>query len=311
MIRLAEPADCAAVTACVRQAYAHYVERIGREPAPMTADYADLIARGAVHVLLEEADIVGVLVVHQLDDSLFIENVAVHPRYQKRGLGRTLMAMAEQQARLAGMAEMRLYTHELMVENIALYQRLGYREVERREEDGFRRVFMRKPVVQIREFQPGDGDNLAQLWLDTASYYTDLDPERFQIPDADGLAEWMEERWTLRQAESQFDRVASLDGQVVGMIFAVLHEPLDTASRQLMRELSLRRLMVNALGVHTAHWRQGIGRQLLEAAEAWARTRGARLVVLDTYINSPVSIPFYEQHMGYRRQSVYFSKHLT
>ena len=45
------------------------------------------------------------------------------------------------------MSELRLYTHELMVENIALYQRLGYREVERRQEDGFRRVFMRKPIV--------------------------------------------------------------------------------------------------------------------------------------------------------------------
>ena len=311
MIRFAEPADCAAVTACVRQAYAHYVDRIGREPAPMTADYADLIARGAVHVLLEAADIVGVLVVHQLDDSLFIENVAVHPGYQKRGLGRTLMAMAEQQAHLAGVAEMRLYTHELMVENIALYQRLGYHEVERREEHGFRRVFMRKPIVKIREFQHGDGGGLAQVWLDTGRYFTQLDPERFQVPDAAGLAEWMEESWTLRQGEAQFDRVASLDGQVVGMISAVLHEPLDTAPRQLMRELGLRRLMVNALSVHTAHWRRGIGRQLLQAAESWARSRGAHLVVLDTDIHSPVSIPFYEQHMGYRRQSVYFSKRLT
>lgn len=171
MIRLAEPADATAVTACVRQAYAHYVERIGREPAPMTADYADLIARGAVYVLLESASIVGVLVIHQLDDSLFIENVAVHPEHQKRGLGRALLAMAEQQARRAGVAEMRLYTHELMVENIALYRRIGYHEVERREEHGFRRVFMRKPIVKIREFQ-----------------------QRFQVPDAEGLAEWTEDR---------------------------------------------------------------------------------------------------------------------
>jgi GNAT superfamily N-acetyltransferase len=311
MIRLAEPADCTAVTACVRHAYARYVDRIGREPAPMTADYADLIGRGAVHVLLEAADIVGVLVVHQLDDSLFIENVAVHPDYQKRGLGRTLMAMAEQQAHLAGMAEMRLYTHELMVENIALYQRLGYREVERREEHGFRRVFMRKPIVKVREFQPGDGDGLAQVWVDAGRYYTQLDPERFQVPDVAGLAEWMEERWTLRQGEAQFGRVASLDGQVVGMISAVLHEPLDTAPRQLMRELSFRRVMVNALGVRTAFWRMGIGRQLMQAAEAWARAHRAQVIILDTYIHSPVSVPFYEQHMGYTRQSVYFSKRLT
>ena len=35
-----------------------------------------------------------------------------------------------------------------MVENIALYQRIGYAEVERREDEGFRRVFMRKPVAR-------------------------------------------------------------------------------------------------------------------------------------------------------------------
>ena len=31
-----------------------------------------------------------------------------------------------------------------MVENISLYRRLGYKEVERRAEEGFHRVFMRK-----------------------------------------------------------------------------------------------------------------------------------------------------------------------
>jgi hypothetical protein len=36
------------------------------------------------------------------------------------------------------------YTHELMIENISLYRRLGYKEVERRAEEGFQRVFRRK-----------------------------------------------------------------------------------------------------------------------------------------------------------------------
>src|SRR5260370_301730 len=148
MIRLAEPADAEAVTACVMMAYAHYLDRIGREPAPMTADYAELIARGAVHVLVESADIVGVLVLQREDDTWWIENVAIHPNHQHTGLGRQLLAFAEHSAQAAGISELRLYTHELMVENIALYQRLGYREVERRQENGFRRVFMRRPIVK-------------------------------------------------------------------------------------------------------------------------------------------------------------------
>ncbi len=50
-IRPAVAADCDAVRACVRAAYAKYVERIGREPAPMLADYQRLIAQGAVSVI--------------------------------------------------------------------------------------------------------------------------------------------------------------------------------------------------------------------------------------------------------------------
>jgi GNAT superfamily N-acetyltransferase len=88
-------------------------------------------------------------------------------------------------------------------------------------------------------------------------------------------------------------------------------EPIESAPRQLLRELAWRRLMVNALAVHSAFWRRGIGRQLLQAAEAWGRARGARVVLLDTYIGSDVSVPFYEHGMGYRRQSLVFSKALT
>jgi GNAT superfamily N-acetyltransferase len=144
IIRLADQADCAGVTACVKAAYAPYVERIGREPGPMGAGYADLIARGMVFVLLEGGELRGVLVLKQEAVTMWIENVAVHPDHHHRGFGRRLLAYAEQRARAAKLLEVRLYTHELMDENISLYGRLGYQEVERRAEEGFRRVFMRK-----------------------------------------------------------------------------------------------------------------------------------------------------------------------
>ena len=134
--------------ACVRAAYARYVERIGREPAPMTADYSGLIRSGVVYVLRLPAqqDIQGVLVLRPSAEELWIDNVAVHPQHQHRGYGRRLLQFAEQQARAADVRELRLYTHELMVENIKLYTRLGYAEFDRREDEGFRRVFMSKRV---------------------------------------------------------------------------------------------------------------------------------------------------------------------
>ncbi len=51
---------------------------------------------------------------------------------------------AEAAARAAGFRTITLYTNELMAENIALYARRGYVEVERRQEKGHRRVYMRK-----------------------------------------------------------------------------------------------------------------------------------------------------------------------
>jgi hypothetical protein len=40
------------------------------------------------------------------------------------------------------------------------------------------------------------------------------------------------------------------------------------------------------------------------------RDRGAAVVRLDTYADSPVSVPFYERHMGYTRRAIVFQKPL-
>jgi N-acetylglutamate synthase-like GNAT family acetyltransferase len=60
------------------------------------------------------------------------------------GLGTTLMRFAEQQARQRHLPRLTLYTHEVMTENQAIYAHLGYREIERRSEDGYRRIYMEK-----------------------------------------------------------------------------------------------------------------------------------------------------------------------
>jgi ribosomal protein S18 acetylase RimI-like enzyme len=140
----AAPADAPAVRACVRAAYAHYVERIGREPAPMTADYAALIEAGEVWVARACDGIAGVLVLRPQPPALLVENVAVAPHRQGQGLGRRLMAFADEHARAAGLAEVVLYTNERMTENLRFYPALGFTETGRGVQDGFARVFYRK-----------------------------------------------------------------------------------------------------------------------------------------------------------------------
>jgi len=57
------------------------------------------------------------------------------------------LVFAERRAREAGLAALDLYTNEAMRENLALYSRLGFVEVGRRDDAGYRRVFLRKTLA--------------------------------------------------------------------------------------------------------------------------------------------------------------------
>ena len=147
VIRPARPADAAAVAACVTAAYAMYVERMGKKPGPMLDDYAKIIGRHRVFVLDRPPGLIGVLVLKRHAGGLLLDNVAVHPDHQGRGLGRRLIAFAEDEARRLGHGALDLYSHESMTENIALYGALGYAETGRRVVGGYARVYMRKNLT--------------------------------------------------------------------------------------------------------------------------------------------------------------------
>jgi GNAT superfamily N-acetyltransferase len=131
----------------VCNAYAKYVERIGKKPGPMLDDYAQRIADESVWVMVEAEAILGLIVLLSEDDHLLLDNIAVDPSRQGQGVGRALMAFAEQEARRRGWKEIRLYTHQMMHENVALYPRLGFEETGRGEQDGYARVFFCKRVA--------------------------------------------------------------------------------------------------------------------------------------------------------------------
>ncbi len=128
-------------------AYQKYVTRIGRQPAPMTADYSQAAAGGHSWVAEQAGQVVAILVLEPADDHLLVDNVAVAPDQQGSGIGVALLHLAEQQARRAGLPEVRLYTNESMTENLAFYARRGYRESHRATDGGFHRVNLCKSVT--------------------------------------------------------------------------------------------------------------------------------------------------------------------
>ena len=117
----------------------------------MRADYGALVRDDAVTVAIDQGAIVGVLVLRPQSESLLLENVAVVPEEQGRGIGRTLIAFAEERARELKLGKITLYTNALMSESLSLYRRLGYVEVGRRCEQGFDRVFFEKTVDLPKE----------------------------------------------------------------------------------------------------------------------------------------------------------------
>ena len=146
-LRRAEPADADALAQCVNAAYCHYIPRIGKPPGPMLVNYAEAIAQHQVWVAIDRQQLIGGLVLIPAADYLLLDNIAVHPEHQGRGLGRALLDLADAEARSQGYGELRLYTHERMTENIAMYTYLGWIETGRGEQDGYQRVFMRKPLT--------------------------------------------------------------------------------------------------------------------------------------------------------------------
>ncbi len=118
--------DAAAVQALTRAAYAQWVPVIGREPKPMSADYHAAIRDHRIDLLHIEDRLAALIETIPETDHLLIENLAVAPDFQHRGLGRRLLAHAEQAAAAQGYKTIRLYTNKLFAANVLLYRHLGY-----------------------------------------------------------------------------------------------------------------------------------------------------------------------------------------
>jgi GNAT superfamily N-acetyltransferase len=164
--------------------------------------------------------------------------------------------------------------------------------------------------ITVRPRRPGDAEDLARAWLDAGRYYAELAPETFQVPEADGLTEFLE-----RDADGSGEAdvrqvVAEVDRRVVGAAVGRIEAPMASARYQLQRQLSQTRLIIDMVVVEEAFRRSGVGGLLMEALEEWGRERGAAVALLDTYPESALSRPFFEERMGYRRRSTRLIKSL-
>ena len=146
-IRPARVDDIPAIADLTRRAYAKWVPTLGREPLPMSADYGAAFARHRFDLACIDSVLAGLIETIAIEDALLIENLAISPEFQRRGLGSRLMAHAEELARSRGLTALTLYTNQRFTGNVELYQRLGFTVVgEEALDDGSARVDMRKAL---------------------------------------------------------------------------------------------------------------------------------------------------------------------
>src|ERR1700733_2618747 len=120
-IRPADSTDAARIRDLTRAAYAKWIAVNAREPLPMQADYKRTLAEHTIDLLIVDGALAGLIETILRPDCLWIENVAVAPEQQGRGLGRLLLAHAEKRALEAECFEIRLLTNQAFAATLQLY----------------------------------------------------------------------------------------------------------------------------------------------------------------------------------------------
>jgi GNAT superfamily N-acetyltransferase len=142
--------------------------------------------------------------------------------------------------------------------------------------------------ISVRDAQPADAEALARVHADVARYYDERGPHYFDA--------------------GQLRLVAEIDGEVVGALTARVLEPVAAGADG--KPEAETRLRIDYLATAAASRRSGIGTRLVEAAESWGREVGATIAETTVFRGSALSIPFWEDRMGYEELPMSLEKRL-
>jgi ribosomal protein S18 acetylase RimI-like enzyme len=123
------------IMAMVHLAFAHFTPPSGvmKETA---ADLAQRQRDGFVLVAMEGGDFIGSVFCAEKDGALYLTRMATRPDWQKRGIGRTLVQAAEDEARRARMSKLLLRVRQTLPENLAYFRKLGFVVIGEGQEGG-------------------------------------------------------------------------------------------------------------------------------------------------------------------------------
>ena len=126
-----------------RGAYQQYVEEIGKEPAPMAADYAYHIAHDTLITVMCDDVTTGFAIIIEKADGFWLETIAIADGYRGQGIGSALLQEVEAYI-VTQASRYQLYTNAVMRRNKQWYLSLGFTITDIREAEGFQRIFFEK-----------------------------------------------------------------------------------------------------------------------------------------------------------------------
>jgi N-acetylglutamate synthase-like GNAT family acetyltransferase len=103
-----------------------------------------------IHIVLEGEALVGCVFLRPETDCLYIGKLAIARDAQGRGIGRELLAVAEETARSLALPALRLETRIELIENHAVFSRWGFSKTAENAHLGFVRttsIEMRKSLA--------------------------------------------------------------------------------------------------------------------------------------------------------------------
>ena len=138
-IRATEPFDWAALLGLIQRAFAGMEGRIDPPSSLHRLTPEGLALQARTAEIWVEPPLRACMVLTPKEGRLYLGKLAVDPAFQGQGAGRRMIALAEQRARDLGLPVLELETRVELVENHAIFRKLGFVETSRKAHEGFDR----------------------------------------------------------------------------------------------------------------------------------------------------------------------------
>jgi len=149
--RQATFSDMSHVWRLVYNAYSDYIPLLGRTPPTFLEDFDSHVALGNTWLCEHGGNMAAMVVLTPMLDHMLIQAMCVDPLLQGQGLGQRLLSYAEHRAAVLGLRELRLYTNSMMIRNVKIYRRWGFKQTHVESYAWGKRVHMRKAVTAKRK----------------------------------------------------------------------------------------------------------------------------------------------------------------